>query len=43
MNLNKKVFKRLRNIVDSTLSQLLMQQIAKLKKFFANLKESIAT
>jgi len=41
INLNKKVFKKLRNILDFALFRLLMQQIAESKKFFANLKELI--
>jgi len=42
IDLNKKVFEKLYNILDSALFQLLIQQIAESKKFFADLKKSIA-
>ena len=41
IDLNKKVFEKLYSILDSILFRLLIQQIAKSKKFFANLKELI--
>jgi len=41
INLNKKVFEKLYSILDSVLFRLLMQQIAELKKFFADLKKLI--
>lgn len=42
IDLFKKVFEILRSILDFALFRLLIQQIVESKKFFANLKESIA-
>ncbi len=42
IDLNKKNFEKLYSILDFVLFRLLIQQIAELKKFFANLKKSIA-
>ncbi len=41
IDLNNKVFEKLRSILDSVLFRFLIQQIAKSKKFFAYLKKSI--